>query len=147
MSLLPGKTNCISTYLELVINFTQFIRENVSFATTSVNLLLEDLGSLLEHLYLLGLALVTDTVPLVVEDYALTANVNLVVLAEELGALVWMLQAILLGWLLLLLELVLFLLLCDVFLTVEVVQYGEILDELLDVRGKVAAARWTGQNV
>ena len=109
------------TYLELVVDFSQFISENVSLTSTCINLFLENLGSFLEDLYLLGLSFVTDIVPFVIEYNTLAADINLVIFAEEFGPFVWMLQTVLLSWLLFLLLLALLLLLCNVLLAVEIV--------------------------
>ena len=88
---------------------------------TCINLFLENLGSFLEDLYLLGLSFVTDIVPFVIEYNTLAADINLVIFAEEFGPFVWMLQTVLLSWLLFLLLLALLLLLCNVLLAVEIV--------------------------
>ena len=83
----------------------------------------------------------------VLYDDALGADVYLVVFTEELGSLIGVLQAVFLGGQLLLLQLLLLLLGADVPLTVEVVEYCEVLDQLLDVRAEVAPARRAGQDV
>ena len=86
---------------------------------------------------------ITYIVALVLDDDALGADVDLVVLAEELGALVGVLQAVLLGGLLLLLKFLLFLLSADMALTVKIVKYGEVLDQLFDIRTEIAPASGT----
>ena len=101
----------------------------------------------MKHLYLLCLSLVTDDVALVVHHNAFAANIDLVGLAEVFCPLVRVLEAVLFCWLLFLLLLILFLGLGHVLFTVEVIKNGEILDELLDIWGEVAAAGGTGQNV
>ena len=83
----------------------------------------------------------------VLYDDALGADVYLVVFTEELGSLIWVLQAVFFGRQLLLLQLLLLLLGADVPLTVKVVEYCEVFDQLLDVRAEVAPARRAGQNV
>ena len=83
----------------------------------------------------------------VLHDDAFGANINLVVLAEELGSLIWMFQAVLLCGLRLLFQLLLLLLSADMALTVEIVQYGEVLDQLLDVWAEITPARRAGQYV
>ena len=83
----------------------------------------------------------------VLYDDALGADVYLVVFTEELGSLIGVLQAVFLGGQLLLLQLLLLLLGANVPLTVEVVEYCEVLDQLLDVRAEVAPARRAGQDV
>jgi len=96
---------------------------------------------------LLVLALVTDCVAFVVGDNALAANVDLAGFAEVLGPLVRVLEAIFLRWLLLGLLLDLLLLLGHMLLAVHVVQDGEVLYQLFDIRGEIAAASWAGQHV
>ena len=83
----------------------------------------------------------------VFDDDALGADVDLVVLAEELGALVGVLEAVLFSGQLLQLVFLLLLLGGDVLLAVEVVEDGEILYKLLDVGGEVAAAGGAGEDV
>ena len=82
---------------------------------------------------MLGFALVTDAMSLVVVDNALTANVDLISFTEELRSLIRMLQTVLLSRHLFCLLLTLFLLLCDMLLTVEIVKNREVFDELLDI--------------
>lgn len=89
------------------------------------------------------LAHITYIVALVLDDYALGADVDLVVFAEELGAFVGVLEAVLLGGLLLLLKFLLFLLSADMALTVKIVKYGEVLDQLFDIWTKIAPASGT----
>ena len=115
------------TYLELVFDFGKFFSENSSFFPTPVYFLLENLGPALEHLNQSGLAHIANVVAFVFKDDALGADVDLVVLAPKLGALVRMLQTVLFRRLLLLLVLLFLLLLGDVLLAVEVVQDGEVL--------------------
>ena len=69
----------------------------------------------------------------VLDHDTLRANVYLVILTEELGPLVWMLQTVLLCRLRLLLQLLFFLLGANVPLAVEVVQDGEVFDQLFDI--------------
>ena len=83
----------------------------------------------------------------VVNDDALGADVKLVVFAEELRPLVWVLQAILLRRQLFLLMFVLFLLRCHVPLAVQVVKYSEILDQLLHIGAEVAATGGARQDI
>ena len=73
-------------------------------------------------------------------DDALGADVDLFILTEELSSFVRMFQAVLLSWLLLLLYLLLLLLGWDMPLTVQVVEDGEILDQLFDIGREVTAA-------
>ena len=131
----------------MVLYLGQLVTENVCLAAAGVDILLENLRSFLENLALLGLPFVADAVSLVVEDNALAANEDLVGLAEVFCPLVRVLEAVLFCWLLFLLLLILFLGLGHVLFTVEVIKNGEILDELLDIWGEVAAAGGTGQNV
>jgi len=86
-------------------------------------------------------------VTFVVNDDALGADVKLVVFAEELRPLVWVLQAILLRRQLFLLMFVLFLLRCHVPLAVQVVKYSEILDQLLHIGAEVAATGGARQDI
>ena len=109
------------TYLKLIIDFFQFICENIGLTSACINLLLENCGSFLEDLTLSGLSFVTDIVPFMVEYNALAAYIYLVVFAEEFGSFVWVLQAVFFSWLLLLLLLDFFLLLGNMLLAVEVV--------------------------
>lgn len=131
----------------MVFYLGQLVTENVCLAAARVDLLLENLRSFLEDLDLLGLSHLADVVALVVCDEALAADVDLVILAEEFCPLVRVLGAVLFVWQLFLLQLVLFLGLGHVLFTVHVVENGEILDELFDVWGEVAAAGGAGQDV
>ncbi len=83
----------------------------------------------------------------VVEDDALWTNIDLIVLTEEFGAFVGMFEAVFFGGLLLCLHLKLLLLSWDHFFRVEVVQNGEVFNQLLDIGAEIAAASWTGKNV
>ena len=83
----------------------------------------------------------------VLDHNTLGANVYLIIFTEELGPLVRMLQTVLLSRLRLLLQLLFFLLGADVPLTVEVVQDGEVFDQLFDIWAEVTPARWTSQDV
>jgi hypothetical protein len=80
------------------LNLLQLISKDFSLAHTRIYLLLEYLSSSLEDLDDLIYALVTNAMAFVVRNDALRANVDLVVLTEEPGFLVWMLQAVLFGW-------------------------------------------------
>ena len=71
---------------------------------------LSQTNSSLEHLHKFRLTHVANVVPFVLKHDALGADVDLIILAEELRALIWMLQAVLLGWQLLHLQLVFLLL-------------------------------------
>lgn len=83
----------------------------------------------------------------VLDNYAFRTNIDLIVLTEELCTLVGVLEAVLLSWLLLLLKFLFFLLRADVPLTVQVVQYSKVFDQLFDIWAKVTPARRTGQYV
>lgn len=65
--------------------------------------------------------------PFVVKNYALTADIYLVIFTEKLGPFVRMLKTVLFGWLLLLLLLAFLLLLLYMLLAVKVVEYCEVL--------------------
>lgn len=84
---------------------------------------------------------------LVLNNDALGANITLVIFTEELGSLVRMFRAVLLRWQLLLLQLCLFLLGAHVAFTVQVVKYGEVLDQLLDIWAEVTSACRASQYV
>ena len=80
-------------------------------------------------------------------DNAFGADVDLFILTKELSSFVRMFQAVLLSWLLLLLYLLLLLLGWDMPLTVQVVEDGEILDQLFDIWREVAAASRAREDV
>ena len=80
----------------------------------------------------------------VVNDDALGADVDLIVFAEELGALVRVLETELFSWHLFQLLLLFFLLGSHVPLAVQVVKNSEVFDELFDVGAKVAPAGRAG---
>lgn len=136
-----------TTYLQLIFNFCQLLRKDASFFPACIDFLLENLCSPLENLHQARLSHITDIVALVLDNYALGAYVDLIVFAEELCPFVRVLQAVFLSWLLLLLKLLFFLLGADMPLTVEIIQYGEILDQLFDIWAKIASACWTCKNV
>ena len=98
------------TYLELIFDLCEFFSKNASFFSTGVNLFLENLSTSLKNLNKSRLTHITDVMAFVIKDYALGTDVNLVILAEEFGALIWVLEAILLCGLLLSLHLLFFLL-------------------------------------
>jgi len=131
------------TYLELVFDFGEFFRENRGFLPTRVDFFLQNLRATLEYLHLAGLAHIADVVAFVFKDDALGADIDLLVLAEELRSFVGVFRAVLFGRLRLLLHLLLLLLRGNDLLGVQVVKDGEVLDELLDVGTEVAAARGT----
>ena len=134
-------------YLELVFDFGELFRENCGFLATGIDFFLQDLRATLEYLHLAGLAHIADVVAFVFKDDALGTDVGLLVLAEELGSFVGVFGAVLFGRLRLLLHLLLLLLRGNDLLGVQVVEDGEVLDELLDVGTEVTAAGGTGQDV
>lgn len=133
--------------LELVFDFSKLLGEDTCFLTGGVDLFLEDLGAALEHLHQSRLAHIANVMPFVLKDDALGANIDLIIFAEEFGALVGVLEAVLFSRLLLRLFLLFLLLGAHVLLTVQVVQNREILYQLLHVRAKVGATSGAGEDV
>ena len=84
---------------------------------------------------------------LVLYNNALGANIDLIIFTEEFCSFIRMFQTVLLSRLLLLFQLLFFLLGAYVAFAVQVVQYGEVLDQLLDVRAEITAACWASQYV
>lgn len=131
----------------MILYLSQLLGENPGFLPARIYLFLQNLSSPLEYLYQARFTHITYIVALVLYDDALGANVDLVVFAEELGALVWVLKTILLGRKLLLLKFLFFLLSADMALTVKIVKYGEVLDQLFDIRTEIAPASGTSQYI
>lgn len=115
------------TYLELVFDLAKFVRENRCLLLAGVDFFLQDLSPSLEHLDEARLTHVTDIVAFVLHDDALGADVDLLVLTKELGALVGVLEAVLLRGHGFLLGLLFFGLRSHVPCRVQEVQDGEVL--------------------
>ena len=128
------------TYLKLLLYLSKLLSKDGCLFSACINLLFEDLCPSLEDLNQARLSHVTDVVPFVLNDDALGAYIDGTIFTEELGALIWVLQAVLFGGLVLSLQFLFFKLVGYVLFAVEVVKDCEVFNQLLDVGAEVAAA-------
>eukprot|EP00355_Strombidium_rassoulzadegani_P005879 CAMPEP_0168614502 /NCGR_PEP_ID=MMETSP0449_2-20121227/4008_1 /TAXON_ID=1082188 /ORGANISM="Strombidium rassoulzadegani, Strain ras09" /LENGTH=539 /DNA_ID=CAMNT_0008655185 /DNA_START=191 /DNA_END=1807 /DNA_ORIENTATION=- len=153
--------------LQLLLNLADVVLEDLSLGDGRLDLLLQRILLLHEGVHFLVRLeqVVADLVALVVARHALRADVDLVILAEVLGLLLGVLEAELVdkAFLVLLVPLVLLLHqawcshavqtrtdsseLIQLLLVVNVVQDGEVLDELLDLGREELAAGGAGEDV
>ena len=131
----------------MIFNFFELLSEDFCLTHTRINLLLENLCALLKYLDLLGLSLVRNTVTLVLQNYALTADVHLTSITEVLCLLVGVLGAILFRCWLVKLKFYFLLMLVDILVRVEIVKNGEILNQLFDIGAEIAPASGTCQYI